>query len=593
MSGPLKISRFAGLLPRVDETALPINAAVIAENIDFGYGQLVSLKGDFKLRDMSIAARSIFSEDGLRFFAWPEDVNCVISPMQSGLASDRLYYSTANDFRVTLMSLATIGGAPPSSSYRVGVPRPAVAPVVTIVDPPLPDVGVAVVDSAPADTYAARLEAAQAALKSSVEANTKITTETRVYTYAYRNVYNESGPPSVPVSVAVKAITYNKVTAYSTVTVDVNFDGSGPYVPILSADVYRTNGAATTDDYYFAFSVSGAEGLVRTVDTVPPGSLNEPLTNIDAYPPDPMLTGLVNIGNGILAAFKGRELWFSDAYRPWSWPPAYMKSFRTPIVGLHPHGTGALVTTLGEPSIITGISPDAMSEVPLSIPQAGVSKWSMLSLNGRAIYACQDGIVAINGGQPDLSLSERFFTREVWRKRYGAGLSSMEFAHYDGRVVVFSKTNAFVPFMLQLEEGGGEMTDLPGLVAQSALVLSTSDQMYTVNGTSLNQFGGGPALPLRWKSGDIVLPAPRVLAIAQVECVGNFEVKFYQAGKLGYSVKLNSGMSTFRLPAEPYKEHAGLPPSDRWQFEIIGAGTFKWIRAAASALEFKRQTTSV
>ena len=59
MSGPLKISRFAGLLPRVDETALPINAAVIAENIDFGYGQLVSLKGDFKLRDMSIAARSI------------------------------------------------------------------------------------------------------------------------------------------------------------------------------------------------------------------------------------------------------------------------------------------------------------------------------------------------------------------------------------------------------------------------------------------------------------------------------------------------------------------------------------------------------
>lgn len=586
MSGPLKISRFGGLLPRVPETSLPVNAAVIAENIDFGYGELVSLQGDYKLRDLSIAARSIFSDDGLRFFAWPEDVNCVVSPMQSGAASDRLYYTTANDFRVTQMALATVAGAPPSNSYRVGVPRPSIAPAVTVTHPPTPAVGIAKVDAAPADTYATRLAAAQAALAATVEANTKITTETRVYAYSYRNVYNESGPPSVPVTVEVKAITYNKETVYSTVTVEVNFDGSGPYVPIMSADVYRTSGAATTDDYYFAFSVSGSAGPVAKVDNVPAGSLNEPLSGFDAYPPDPLLTGLVNIGNGILAAFKGRELWFSDAYRPWSWPPSYMKAFRHPIVGLHPHGAGALVTTMSEPSLISGISPDAMSEIPLSIPQAGVSKWAMLSLNGIAIYACQDGIVAINGGQPDLSLSERYFTRKVWRQRYGAGLSSMEFAHYDGRVVVFSKSNAFVPFMLQLEEGKGEMTDLPNLVAQTSLVLTTSDQMYTVNGTSLNQFGGGAARPLRWKSGDIVLPGPRVLAVAQAECVGTFQVKFYQAGKLGYSVTLQTGKTTFRLPAEPYMEHAGLQPSDRWQFEISGTGTFKWLKAGVSAREF-------
>ncbi|MFB9244935.1 hypothetical protein, partial [Massilia antarctica] len=75
MSPPINLRKFGGLLPRVPLTDLPINAAAVAENVDFAYNELRSLRGDFKLRDLTIAARSVFSVDGLRFYVWPEDVD--------------------------------------------------------------------------------------------------------------------------------------------------------------------------------------------------------------------------------------------------------------------------------------------------------------------------------------------------------------------------------------------------------------------------------------------------------------------------------------------------------------------------------------
>lgn len=579
MSPPINLRKFSGLIPRVPLTDLPINAAAVAENIDFGYNELRSLRGDFKLRDLTLAARSVFSVDGLRFYVWPEDVDAVISPLQNGPASDRLYYTTGNDFRLTPISLATIGGAPPSTSFRVGVPRPSTPPRINVEHPAAPKGPIATVEATPADTYQARLTAAQLAADTTFKSSVVTGTENRTYTYAYANVYQEQGPPSEAAMIEVKAITVAGVTTYSKVTVEVAFDGTGDYVPITGARLYRQGGSS--EEYFFVKMISGTEGKVQTVDTTGAGALNEVLESENAYPPSPQLTGLFNIGNGILCAWKGRELWFSDAYRPWSWPPAYMITVPHTIVGAHLHAAGALVTTVAEPSLISGVSPDAMAEIPLDIAHAGASKWSVISIAGRALYACHDGIVAVEGSSPSMALSDRFFTREVWRDRCGAGLASMQFARYDGKLIVFSKAGAFVPFMLDLSEGG-EMTDLPQFVASTASVLTTSDQMYVVSGTTLRQFGGGSMLPLRWATGDIVLAAPAALAVVQVECTGDFTIRFYQKDKLGYTKTVESGETIFYLPTEPRDGHAGLESSDRWKFEISGTGRFKRLRAASS-----------
>lgn len=580
-----KVQAFSGLSPRTPATALPANAASIAENIDFGYGELRSLKGDFKLTDLGFAAESVWSEDGLTFYAWPDDVDAIVSPLQSGAASDWIYYTTSTDFLRAHRSTTTAIGAMPNLSYRVGVPRPTGKLAITVVDPVVPAAPVAKVDALPADTYATRLAAAQATLNAQQVGAVQQGTYTRAYTFTYANPYEEEGPPADPVTVNVKYVTVNNVTTYSTVTLQLTFDPVGPYVPFTGARIYRTSDGGTTTDYYYAMTIGYSGGSVTAVDDVAEGDLNEVLDSINAYPPDPALKGLMNVGNGILSAWKGNELWFSDPYRPWSWPPSYMLTFGHSIVGALPYSGGALVTTTAAPWMVSGVSPDAMGQISLGIPQAGVSKWSMLAMKGVAMYACNDGIMMVNGGQPDMSLSERFFTRQVWQQLYGPGLASMEFAEYDGKLIVFSKANVFPAFMLEIDEAGGAMTTLPSFVAKTSLVLVTSDQMYTVNGTALNEFGGGNDLPLHWRSGDNVLPRPMVLGKASVECDGTFTIQFYQKGRLGYTITLAPGATTFSLPSQPIPGHAGLPASDRWQFDITGSGTLKWLKAAPSGRE--------
>jgi hypothetical protein len=582
----LSLNGFSGLLPRVPESKLPLGGALAAENIDFSGGQLQSLKGDFALRQLPHAARSVFSENGLQFYTWTEDVNAVPSPLQAGDASDLLYYTTPTDFRVTRLSLATESGGVPATSWRVGVPKPTRAPIVTVVHPALPAKPVATVDPEPVDTYATRLASAQAAAEATQTAGTKTSTETRVYTYTYRNVFNEEGPPSPSATVDVKAVTLNGVTTYSKVTVQVPFDELPDYVAIKSAGLYRTADGATAAEFYYAMTVPVAPGQATVEDAVKGAALNEPLSSNFFYPPDPLLQGLIHLGNGILAAWKGKQLWLSEAYKPWAWNPANMQTFAHPIVGAIRYGSGALVTTVGEPVIVSGLSPDGMAQVSLEVPQAGVSKWSLLALDGLAVYASHDGLIVLNGGQQDMRVTKRYFTRKVWRKRYAAGLASMQFAYYDGRLIVFSRANAFVPFMLELDEAGA-MTELPGLRAQAATVLVTSDQLYTVDGTTLNQFAGGADLPLHWASDKLVLPSPVMLAVAKAECEGNFTIRFYQDGVLGFTQAVSTGATVFRLPSQPIPGHAGLACSDRWEIDIAGTGTFKRLKAASSTQELK------
>lgn len=553
MSG-YKIDVFQGLIPKAPATLLPERAATIANNCDLAYGELRSTKIDSLLKTLTLNAQSVWSDDGLLFFAWPEDIDAIVSPLQAGQANDRLYYASDTDFRVTLKSSATIAGGMPVLSYRVGVPRPTVAPIVTVTNP-----------VAPADGTGER------------------TIETRAYTYTYANAYNEEGPPSPATVVQVITQTHLGVTTTGSVIVGATFDvGNEVFVPITGARIYHTANGGSIVDYFYAMTIDGSTGTISKPDTIAANEMNEMLVSLDSYPPDVLLKGLFDAGNGIMAAWKGRELWFSDPFRPWSWPPKYMLTFKHPVISAISNGTGALVTTMGGPVMVSGVSPDAMTAIALASPQAGVSKWAILDLDGEIAYASHDGIVIVNGGAVSMKASDRFFTRATWRARCNNAMSTIEFAYYDGKLVVFSKTNAFVAFMIGMDEAGGLMSDLPDLIAKTSLVLVTSDQMYTVNGTALNQFGGGADAALVWKSGTIILPSPQSFGIAQADCAGTFTIKFYADDVLGYTITVNAGVTTFRLPAQAIPGHAGLPLADRWSFEIAGAGTFRSLKAAPS-----------
>jgi hypothetical protein len=394
--------------------------------------------------------------------------------------------------------------------------------------------------------------------------------EARAYVYTFVNTYNEEGPPSDPV-----VVTTSPVVA---VNVTVTKDAIGSYAPLKEIRIYRTPSGSTIADYFYVGSIAVLTEAGPTFvfnDNVKGEQLNEVLSSTDYYPPDQSLIGLMALPNGILCAWKGNELHFSEAYKPWAWPPAYVKPLPNSIVGGIAHGSGAVITTVTHPYLVSGVSPDSMTTARLNVDQAGVSKWSIAVVDGAVIYASNDGLVVLAGGSASLIQSQKFFTREVWRERYAAGLSGMRFAAWDGRLVVWSGTASFVPFMIRVDEADGTMTDLVGFNATCGFTSPMADQFYYANGLILYQFNGGADQTAVWQSRERVFERPINLGFAQAVTTGNWTLEMYADGQLKHTQVLTAGTTDFRLPA-------GFK-SDRWKFKITGAGRFRELRVGESA----------
>lgn len=395
--------------------------------------------------------------------------------------------------------------------------------------------------------------------------------ETRAYVYCYANTYGEMGPPSDP------AIVTTSTTG--AVDVGVTRDDVSGFATISEIRIFRTPTGSTIAEYFYVGTVPvlAEPGNTFTFkDNVKAESLNEELSSEFSYPPPAGLSGLMSLPNGILCAFKDNELWFSEAYKPWAWPPAYVKPLEARIVGGIAHGSGAVITTVKTPYLVSGVSPDSMTAMRLNVDQAGVSSRAIAVVDGVVMYASHDGIVAIQGASGSLIPSQKFFTREVWRERYATGLPSMSFAVWDGRLVAYSTNGAFVPFMIRFDEADGQMTELPSLVAQCHFVSQLSDQCYYASGPGVYQLCGGANQQAVWMSGENVLNRPLNFGAASAVVEGEFVVELWAHNGTEHIKRheqtVRSGVTTFRLP--------GGYLSDRYKIKISGRGRFRELRVS-------------
>lgn len=665
-----KLDRFLGLIPRVPDSLLPPSNASKASNCDFAYGELRNTKTDSFYRILANKPASIYTDDGVTFYSWTEDVNAVRSPLAND-THNRLYYTTPTDFRVTErtgeLSTMTAFGGPPKASYRTGVPRPATAPVLTdksvlegatvsatfhyehrgvkyqeedivlsVVKPletwtftppslnyteptfdpetrtnskPIPretpPQAIPVVrirakatdNTSVLDLYTANSllgngtglyvlsmtktgDAGDYTLTLALkdEERNKVT---RAYVFTLVNIYGEESAPSNVATISLHAMRH--------ATVGIKREKFSDYAPIEKIRVYRTADGGTGDEYFLTLDMkvpNYASGppddkdnklaSYQFTDETDASALSDPLPTQDTYPPDPLLVGLLGLPNGILMAWKGNELHFSEAYKPWSWPPAYVMTFGDcNIVSAIAFGSGALVTTTGKPFLLSGVSPDAMTDSKINLQQAGVSKWAIADVGGMVVYASHDGLNAIVGGQSQPDFGGRYFTRQVWRERYAAGLDTMRFAVWDGRLVVYSSSaGTFVPFMISLDEADGAMTELPDLKANCSFTSPLADQCYLCVDNQLLKFADGVDAKASWMSREAVLPSPVNFGVAQVVCRGNWTLKLYADNMLYYSKDELNGNVVFRLPSG-YR-------SDRWKVSLEGTGQFRELRIAVS-----------
>ena len=232
--------------------------------------------------------------------------------------------------------------------------------------------------------------------------------------------------PSKPGSIGVIGAS-SPSSGSSSGTVAEGFDGT-----LKKIRLYRTAGTETDADFFFVAEVDYAAEVTFT-DATTNSALAERLI-LGANPPA-NLSGLVKCPNGSLAAFVGRDLYFSEPYLPNKWPAKYNFVTENPIVGLASVGSAIIALTEAEPEIFTGSAPESMMQYKTSVKQSCSSKSSICTAAGRVFYASPDGLASITPEGATAVVSQNHFTRDQWQALHP---ESMLAASHDDKVYIFA-----------------------------------------------------------------------------------------------------------------------------------------------------------
>lgn len=257
------------------------------------------------------------------------------------------------------------------------------------------------------------------------------TLQTVSYVAVAINIWGEESAPSDPLVVEFRP-------GLTGVALEIAHTPNAAEVPLSGMLFYRTYPSSNGSTSYFLVNstpVAGVGGVYSLSD-----SSTEPLTattlaanQAEWDAPPSGLDGLSYAGNGVFCGAVGKDLYFSEPYKPHAWP--YRMVFPHEIVGVLGVEGGVLVTTTLHPYLVYGAHPEQMSQVRMTAEQSGWSNTALTHVEGSAIYAGNDGLVRVSGGQASIKESQELFRREDWRKMFGAVKYNLRLAQHDGRLL--------------------------------------------------------------------------------------------------------------------------------------------------------------
>ena len=481
----IHLKDFAGLVPKASDRSLPPNGASAAVNTQLYSGEVRGLRQPMSVADLSAeiftVKRAYRLNDGSTSIAdatgdWipfdDNDVNFVRGALKND-TYDRYYASGGTQDPVVDTATNWAAGNTPKD---LGVPAPTVAPTVT---PP---------SSGTVD-------------------------ETRAYVYTFVNIWGEESAPSPPSAPATGDI----AGTWALSAMQTTYPVGGNYQTIDKARIYRTVTGESSVDYRFVTEIdppaatynddgdgsTDAYGYITTVDAV---SLNESLPSLGWDLPPSGLQGIVNMANGIMVGFVGRDIYFSEPYRPHAWPPEYVLSVDAPIVGIGVYQSGSVVCTTSNPYVATGSSPEAITLTRLDDVEPCQNFRSIVNGISGVLYASQNGMVLVNqsGAQ---NVTRPLVTRNEWRDEYKPGDSQC--ATDGSRILSFYSINE--GWVYTPQEPLGYLVDLSGFTdVQSVQTDPFTGEAYIVSRDVVSLWNPTSTTPLSytWKSKVFELPRP-------------------------------------------------------------------------------------
>lgn len=527
----IDIQTFAPEIPKLDPSLLPSSNAQLALNCHVRRGTLEPIKDTTDVFNTKTFTKTVFPYRSSTQTYWFEFDTLV--DIQNGATANeqKRVYWTGDDYpKMTYANIASSTSSYPSNHRRLGVPNPdnVITPGAVSGDEPEND----------------------------------FEKEARVYTYTFVSALGEESKPS-PAS--------TEVTVGNLQTIQLTVPDTAPSL-IGSFDVtlkriYRS----LEGEYYLVAEIPASQ--TSYTDNVPSSALSVALETYDYDMPPEELTGLLMLSNGVMAGFVGNELCFSEPYQPHAWPEKYRLKIKDQVVAIGETSTGVFVATTGQPRIMSGIDPQAMSEIKLESNQSCVSKRSLVDVGGSVIYASEDGLVL--GGNGSQLLTKELLTRDQWQ---AYNPSSMHACWFDDQYIVFydngTEKGALI-FDLRESQVGLKRSSLYAMSAYSDL---EADTLYLLlEDQRVVSYETGSVLSATWRSKLFIVPQTtnfgygRVIADAYP-----VSVEVFADGVSIYSQAVSSS-EMFRLPS-------GFRAKD-WEIELKAPNAVRRVTLANSTQE--------
>jgi hypothetical protein len=547
---PIRIASFSGIAPKIEPRLLPDTMAQRADNCRLFSGALQPWRAPKKVATCSKGSgvKSIFRmTDGGNsvWLNWLEDVDAVRGPI-AGDKTQRTYYTGQNEPRVTDLTLAKSGPDYPYACYVLGVFPPATAPTVSHTG----GTGAAISRSF-VYTFVtewgeeSKPSPASALVAGKVDGTWTVSGMDAPWpnTFAVTGGSWSSGTATLQVAstfglrvgetINVSGVTpsgYNamraKITALTatsvsyavaanpgawtsggTITRDAPHHTSG-----LKKRIYWTETVSGSTMYQFVAEIDGA---LTSTTVAGNATVGEPISSTDYEMPPADMIGLVEMPNGMMAGFSGNEVCFCEPFKPHAWPRAYRLTTYRDIVGLGVFGNSLVVCTKGTPYVMTGTSPDAMSEEKINGQWPCASKRSIVSMRDGVLYASEDGWVLISPSGSGVVSAEV--------------LSRSEFSTYKPQTMFATafQERCFAWYYEDAQTVKGFIFDRTG---QSPMLVSTTGTaseawtdpedgtLYLVIGGDICKWDADDVnyLAFDWHSKRFVLPSPKNYAAAKV-----------------------------------------------------------------------------
>lgn len=524
MVARIELRGFAGEIPKMPAHYLPDTHAASCEGAALDTGSLTAFRESVERWETPDFAESIYLH-GAEWLSWDTDADAVPGPV----ATDRLYIT-----RSGAAPVLRIDGV----ERPLSMPNPTVRPTATVTG--------------------------------TVKADEAVTV---VYAWTWVTSLGEETAPS-PVSPQVLW------SDGCTVTVG-GMPSTIPSNRLISGKrIYRSETSASgATELFFVAEVPAAN--VSYVHDPVLAPIQEPIATTGFRPVPSNLEGLTAMPNGIMAGFRGKELWFCEPYQPHAWPLKYVLTTNDFIVGLAAFGSSLAVLTTGLPYVVQGLHPESMSMDKVEGGLPCVAKRSIVDMGYAAIYASPDGLVSINSSGAQL-ISEALWTAADWAKmkphniraaRHGQRYAFLYLTGDDpDRRLAMVDTTGAQPFLVRAVETGRSLFTHPA-TGDLFILAAGGRRVFKFNPDT------GTFKPYVWKSKPFRTLDSQSFGAVQVDTEGvSGEVTTIihaDGTELHRSVARNR---PFRLPAGSAKS---------WQIELQGTTEVIRVRMARTIAELQ------